>query len=215
MVVRIGAGGSATDPFHNGHLAVLRAVLSSRLFDKVIWYPSGFSDFKPDITLSDHRATMAMLGVPQQWLYNPLPGWAELELRLEDVYHNDKPTYERLIALQERYKGAEVTFFTGSDAVTRTNPDDLFPIQKWSYAERLWKEKILLLTRVGFAQPEDVPDLPANISWLPTESEGISSSQIRAMIKAGNSAWEKLVPPQVCMYIKHHRLYERKCDEAH
>ena len=38
---RIAIGGSAANPPHTGHLALIEALIHSNLFDVVIWIPSG------------------------------------------------------------------------------------------------------------------------------------------------------------------------------
>lgn len=199
-------GGSATDPPHYGHLAMLSAIRRMG-FDLVIWFPSGFSHFKPRLTLAAHRVQMTIVAIPAKWLYAPRR-YAKLELNFSAVYGEDISTIERFEELTDRYPDSEITFFTGSDCVTPAENGNL-PILMWNEAAQLLDRNILILPRPGYAQPGQVV-LPAPLKWswakLPKENSGIASSDIRNRIATGSS-WEHLVPPSVARYIKLNQLY--------
>lgn len=210
-VLNVAFGGSAADPPHYGHLATLKAIRRSRRFDLVIWYLSGYSTFKSDITPAIHRDNMSKLAIDPNVICNPRDGGCPMLINVSDVYGEDTPTYQRLIAIRENYRRqgitAHVTFFTGADSVT-PNTQGRLPIEEWYYSPELIKESLLIVSRPGFAQPDDVV-LPDNIRWLPAKIPKIASSQIRGMIAAGDPEWKNLVPKRVAQYIELHGLYQR------
>lgn len=211
--IRVAFGGSAADPPHNGHIEAVRLVRNSGKYDLVIWYPSGYSrEFKSNLSDAVHRSTMsAILAFPQDWFTNPTDGGCILQINVADVYHDDIPTYLRMLSIREYYrrKGieAEVTFFTGSDAVTPES-DGRLAIEHWAYAPELLKQPILILPRKGFAQQGDVK-LPNTVIWMQNQPMEIASSEIRRMIAEGNPDWKELVPPRVCEYIELFSLYRK------
>ena len=58
--MKIGIYGGAFDPFHNGHLSMIRGVIASKKVDRVIVIPTGMPCFKParKVTLSPYRFYM-------------------------------------------------------------------------------------------------------------------------------------------------------------
>ena len=58
--MKIGIYGGAFDPFHNGHLSMIRGALKSKKVDRVIVIPTGMPCFKParKVTLSPYRYYM-------------------------------------------------------------------------------------------------------------------------------------------------------------
>jgi len=208
--MRIGFAGSATNPSHLGHLAVLRLILAY-YFDLVFWYPSGFSD-KPGLIDGIHRQQFAHLAFPQEWIYAPEPRHAKLMLDLSATMLPDVPTSERFRRLHYYYPGAELFFITGSDAVTPTN--GVLPIEKWHrYYAELCNEQILIVPRSGFALPQEIK-LPPNLQWIASEPlPDISSSQIRKLVREEyyfplqQQTWRQMVNDKVASYIDLHQLY--------
>lgn len=204
---RIGIGGSAADPPHLGHKAMLEAVLASGQFDLFIWFPSGFRDEKPNLTLAGHRAAMAGLLIPKQWVYRKHP---QLKVDYRSVYGPDIPAYRLLETIRCEYKNARVSFVTGSDAVTPL-PDGSLPISRWiKWDTALAQEEFFILPRTGFANPDTVL-LPENCSWINYQGQipDFQSRVIRSQISADNSLWKSAVPYAVKQYILNHRLYQK------
>ena len=58
--MKIGIYGGAFDPFHNGHLSMIRGVIASKKVDRVLVIPTGMPCFKParKVTLSPYRYYM-------------------------------------------------------------------------------------------------------------------------------------------------------------
>jgi nicotinic acid mononucleotide adenylyltransferase len=205
--MRIAFAGSATNPSHLGHALLLRIVLFLGWYDLVIWHPSGFSDYKPNLLAGIHRQQMAHLAFPQNWIFQPQPGQAKLLLDLSATMTEDVPTALRFLMLHQQYPGAEITFITGSDSIT-PGEDGSLPILNWHYPEILLQEKILVIPRSGFALPQDGIQLPSSISWLDRKAmPDVRSSRIREMIARGDPTWKRLVNSKVRKYIELHNLY--------
>ena len=58
--LKIGIYGGAFDPFHNGHLSMIRGAIASKKVDRVLVIPTGMPCFKParNVTLSPYRFYM-------------------------------------------------------------------------------------------------------------------------------------------------------------
>lgn len=177
--MRIAVGGSAANPPHNGHLRILRAIMSHwPQFNRVIWIPSGTSDYKPEHLGSspDDRVAMTELMIPKAMRLSVAP---KLEVRYDEVYGKSRYAIDVLREVADTYKVASsnVYWFTGTDSVVNT----------WHRGEELAKTYgIIYIER-------------------PTGAE--SSSVIRDMIKGENPAWEQMVPYEVAEYIKRNGLY--------
>ncbi len=209
--MRIAFAGSDTWPAHDGHRQVVEEVLRSGLFDHVIWIPSGFSVWKMDPNLRNrlHRQQMAMLAFPQEWLYRPKPGWATFQIDLSAVMQQDVPTGFRFHLLREQYPGAEITFITGSDAVSAEIPSAPMPILQWSHQALLERERILIMQRDGFLLKRHNMTLPPFVEWFPSETifPDVRSSQLRKLIRLGDISWKNYVREEIQAYIDLHQLF--------
>ncbi|MDQ3008178.1 MAG: hypothetical protein M3Q81_01125 [bacterium] len=216
---RVAFAGSATNPSHLGHTWILEVILSLGIYDQVIWYPSGFSD-KPgmDPQMGIHRQQLAHLAFPQEWIHSPRPGWSPLLLDLSATMQKDVPTITRFRRLRRQYPGAEISFITGSDAVSLKWPNIPRPghLTNWYQSEQLMKKPIRIIPREGFAW-QNVLELPGNgnIQWLTERiSPNIQSSRIRQYIAEGDMKWLTMVNERVANYIRLHGLYKTKdCDD--
>lgn len=205
--LRIAIGGSAANPPHLGHKQLLWELLNSRLFDKVIWIPSG-ERYDKNLVEPEHRVAMTFLAVNPEWLINP--GGCQLILDLNDVYHDNTPTIGVLRRERRKNSEAELTWFTGSDSVIpRQEYGGLCEIEeKWTDGKELMKNwNFLIVPRPNFPISSDLNHGP-NFKILKTHYSGleISSDEIRELIKTGQS-FEHLLVPAVAGYIKAHKLY--------
>ena len=89
MKERIAIGGSAADPTHLGHYALIDLLLNKGGFDKIIWIPSGEREDKKRLINSDHRVAMTMLTFPLNWFYAQKTVFL---INFQDVYGVNRPT---------------------------------------------------------------------------------------------------------------------------
>lgn len=203
---RIAVGGSAANPPHIGHLALLDVLLKCKLFDVVIWILSGDREDKQYFVTPDDRVAMTELTLPKKWRFRLK---TKLIVKYDDVYFKNTPTIIRLNNLKKQYPDAKITWYTGSDSVVPL-PDygNKCEIEaKWHQGKKLMKEwPFLIIRRRGYLCPRN---LPPNFKVLGAEILNIASSDIVERIRRGKK-FEHLVTPDVAEYIKAYGLYGYK-----
>src|SRR3989344_1587530 len=207
--LRIAIGGSAANPPHSGHRMLLWEIMKSRLFDRVIWIPSGERGGK-SLVEPEHRVAMTFLTIHPEWLIKTLAGGCRLILDFNDIYRYNTPTIAVLRRRKIKTPEAEFTWFTGSDSIIpREEYGGLCEIEKkWVQGKELLKNwNFLIVPRPNFPIPSDLKHGP-NIEILETNcpSLEISSDGIRKLIKTGQP-FEHLVEPRVADYVKACKLY--------
>lgn len=190
---RIGVMGGTFDPIHNGHLVAASEVGHVFGLDEVIFVPTGqpWQKTHQDVSAAEDRYLMTVIATAG----NPTFSVSRVDIdRPGETFTVD--TLRDLRAARE--PGTEFFFITGADALTR--------ILSWKGAEEL----LSLANFVGCTRPghhlED-PGLPnGKVSLMEVPALAISSTDIRARVKAGAPIWY-LVPDGVVRYISKRRLY--------
>lgn len=202
---RIAVGGSAANPPHVGHLALMESLIHSKLFDVVIWIPSGSHSGK-DINIEpDHRVAMTELTFPR--ILRVRSG-ATLIIKYDDIYRSNTSTINRLEKLRSDYPDSEITWYTGADSVI---PQKKYGYQCemqaiWSRGQELFKKwNFLILPRAGYRQPSGLPN---NFQVFNIKLPNVASSRIRKLILTGQP-FEHLVTAEVAEYIKRFSLYQK------
>jgi len=199
--VRIGLMGGSFNPIHHGHLVLAECARTQFLLKKVIFVPTG----KPGYTVKElpispeHRHNMTLLAIES----NPYFFVSRVELdRQEPCYTVDTLTFFTNEFPKQMY---ELYFITGADAV--------LDILKWKNPqETLALANFIAGTRPNysfsdfFEKLSNLPSAQEQIHLIEIPSLDISSSQIRANIRAGKSI-RYLVPNEVESYIFKHKLY--------
>ncbi|MDO8669519.1 MAG: nicotinate-nicotinamide nucleotide adenylyltransferase [Candidatus Buchananbacteria bacterium] len=201
---KIAVGGSAANPPHIGHLSLIEALIHCRLFDMVIWVPSGTRPDKRFGIEPDHRVAMTELTFPS--ILRVRSG-TTLVIKYDDIYKNDTPTINRLETLQKQYPHSDITWYTGSDSVRpQKKYGQRCEIEAvWDRGEELFQKwNFLILPRRGYKQPHN---LPANFKILNVKLPDTASSTIRKMIQK-NQPFEHLLTAEVAEYIKRFDLYQ-------
>lgn len=203
---RIAVGGSAANPPHLGHVALVDAVIKSGKFDKVVWIVSGLRTDKMDCESPDHRVAMTLLTFPTKWLL----GDVEFVLNFDDAYSDNTPTIHRLerMALDGGYWDSELVWFTGVDVFVpqenRRGKSEV--VDAWVEGNRLMEEfPFLVVPRDGFTHPSRVR-LPERVEILDVSIPGIESTTIRHLVISGQPI-DHLVTTEVDAYIRRHNLY--------
>ncbi|MBI4142996.1 nicotinate-nicotinamide nucleotide adenylyltransferase [Candidatus Uhrbacteria bacterium] len=205
--IRIGIGGSAANPPHLGHVAMVRAVLDSERFDAVCWAVSGARADKPDVALPDDRIAMTLLTFPSQKLL--AAGGSRLILRFDDAYGENVPTIRRIEALHAAHPDAELAWFTGVDVLV---PQPRYGGRSevaaaWVDGERLLAEwPLVVLPRAGYPNPREL-DLPAGCTVIDADLPRASSSDIRRKIAANDWSYVPHLTGGVRAYIRERALY--------
>lgn len=205
MAKRIAIGGSAANPSHLGHQDLIRAILESGRFDRVMWVISGTRSDKPDLVGSGLRVAMALATFPKEWFAAPCPSFS---LDIGDAFGRNMPTIEYL-ECWNRHPEVEVFWFTGVDVCV---PQDCFGgrcevAARWVRGNELMENwRFVVVPRDGYPHPRTL-ELPPQFEVL----EGVepirgSSTEIRNLVCTGQN-FEHLVTPAVAACIRRHGLY--------
>ena len=196
--------GGTFDPIHMGHLITAEMVRVAADLDEVLFIPAARPPHKDGTRAAVPEDRLAMVKCAVQ--ENPFFSVSDIELRREGPSY----TVDTIAALRELFDGAELFFITGADAM-----NDLY---RWHEPERLLRScPFIVATRQGAPLDESLiaekfsAEERSHIQVLPTPHLEISSTVIRARIRAGLSI-RHLVPRAVEDYIEERGLY-RAYDE--
>jgi nicotinate-nucleotide adenylyltransferase len=198
---RIGIYGGTFAPFHNGHMALLKAFLRQCPLDAVYVMPAGIPPHKQIDFSDDPRQRLAMLKLTLR----RLPEWDE---RLfVSTYEINKAglsyTYRTLEYFRETLSG-DITFLCGGDMFSTLGEwkraDEIFRLAKVAYAGRPGSEID------GFAE-RYMTEFGARLIRIAAPLLDISSTEIRKTAGEGGDI-SGLVPPETALYIKKNGLYK-------
>ena len=186
-MMRIGIFGGTFNPIHYGHLLLAETARETLTLDRVVFIPT----YQPP-----HKTTKSLLS-----------GQTRLEL-IRCAIHNHSSFVASEIELER--KGTSYTIETVKSLRTQLPQAKLFLLigedmlaVRWAS----WKELKQLCTVVAARRPGAKPRRESGIKWLEMPQTAMSSSDIRARLKAGKSI-RYLVPSAVERYIRHHQLYQ-------
>lgn len=188
---RIGLFGGSFDPVHRGHLLVAEAACEELELDRVFFIPTARSPFKPENQPAPDALRAAMLRLA-------LAGWTHCEVD-EQEFHRGGVSYtvDTVRDYARRFSDAELFCLIGADNVAG--------LSQWREAGALARlAQFAVIPRPG----ETAITFPAPFRgrMLRGFPFGVSSSQIRARIKAGLPV-DQLVPTAVNEVIRNNRLY--------
>lgn len=197
--MNIGIFGGTFDPPHIGHLVIADQALTQLKLDEVWFLPAGQPPHKRNGFVSDaeHRVAMARLAIQGH------PGF---KLSTFDV-DRPGPHYSAIAMelLEQRHPQHDWCFIMGADSL-----EDL---PHWHQPRRLIALATLAVAGRPGARPDikeiehDIPGLSGRMRWVDAPLVDLSSTQLRAMARAGASL-RYLVPDSVVDYIQQHGLYK-------
>ena len=201
--MKIGIYGGAFDPFHDGHLSMIRGAIASKKVDKVLVIPTGMPCFKPAriVTLSPYRYYMVKAALKDE------PKCEVCDI--EQVFGEPSYTVTTLTKLREQKvvsEKDELFFMCGSDL--------LFEFESWYKPEEILKQATLLCAlRPGMdegAVRNEAAHLEekfaTKIKFFKIDGVEVASSILRKDARFKND-----VPSAVSSFIKTHDLY---CEDA-
>ena len=188
---RIGLFGGSFDPVHLGHLLVAQAAIEELGLDRLFFVPAAQSPFKPEI-----KPTAASIRL--QLLRLALAGKTNCEIDEQEVRRGGiSYTIETLHDYARCFLKAELFYLVGADSAAK--------LREWREANELARlAQFVAIPRPGQA-PVNFPT-PFHGRMLKGFPFDISSSQIRARVKAGLPI-DHLVPPPVAEAIRAAKLY--------
>ncbi len=199
-MIRAFLGGSF-DPVHEGHVAMARHVLSTGLADIVHVVPAWLSPHKNQSAASvAHRLAMVRLAFPES---------PDLQIETWEIDRGESCyTVDTMRALQQVHAGDDWLLVIGAD--------NLASFDRWHQPEALQRlAKIVVLGRDGHQMSPAVVQakglLAERVLSEPGFDQPVSSTAVRAMLRAGPASAKQLVaggiPAAVARYIVTHKLY--------
>lgn len=199
--MKIGIMGGTFDPIHNGHLVLGETAYHQYQLDKVWFMPNGNPPHKKNIgTNALTRMEMVKLAIQDKEYFT----LQDYEVMKESV----SPTYQTLAHFKEVYPDDTFYYIIGADS--------LFSIERWIHPELIFPNCIILAAcRDEIDTSEEMNaqieylcmKYNAKIKFLTSPLVDISSSELREMIKNGESI-SKHVPKAVEEFIAKEVLYE-------
>jgi nicotinate-nucleotide adenylyltransferase len=206
--MKIGLFGGSFDPVHLGHLLVAQAAVEELGLDRLFFIPAAQSPFKPENQPAPAAARL-------QWLRLALAGKSSCEIDEQEVRRGGVSyTVDTLRHYAKKFPGAELFYLIGADHAAKLNA--------WRDAGELAKlAEFIVIPRPGdavgssgFSRPGPPEGGTPNLNFPPPFRgrvlKGfpieISSSQIRARVKAGLPI-DHLVPPFVAETIRATGVY--------
>ena len=189
--MKLGLFGGAFDPVHLGHLLVCEAAREEIGLDRIYLIPAGQTPFKADGQHAPAAERLRMLRLA-------LAGKTDCEVDDQELRRGGTSyTIETLRDYARRFPEAELFYLIGADNVAG--------LPKWRDAAELARvAEFVVIPRPGEAfVPFPSPFRGRTLTGFPL---GVSSSQIRARVKAGLPV-EPLVPAGVAEAIRNNRLY--------
>jgi len=189
--MKIGLFGGSFDPVHLGHLLVAQAAREELGLERLFFIPAAQSPFKPDSKPTSGADRLRLLRLA-------LAGktWCEID---EQELHRGGMSYtiDTMRDYHRRFPQAEIFYLIGGDNVQK--------LPLWRDAEELARlAKFVVVPRPGQVEiPFPKPFSGHALKGFPL---GVSSSQIRARVKAGQPI-DHLVPAVVAEAIRGAGLY--------
>jgi nicotinate-nucleotide adenylyltransferase len=190
-VQKIGLFGGSFDPVHLGHLLVAQAAREELELERLFFIPAAQSPFKPDSkpTSSEERLRLLRLALAGKT-------WCEIdeqELQRGGVSY----TINTLRDYHQRFPKAKIFYLVGGDHVNK--------LPAWRDADELARlAEFVVVPRPGQVEiPFPQPFHGQALKGFPL---GVSSSQIRARVRAGEPI-NHLVPATVAEAIRGAGLY--------
>ena len=188
---KIGLFGGSFDPVHLGHLLAAQAAVEELKLARLFFIPAAQSPFKPE---SQPAPAVARL----QLLRLALAGMTNCEIDEQEIRRAGVSyTIDTLRDYAKRFPGAELFYLIGADNAAKLN--------EWREADALAKlaEFVALPRPGGTAANFPPPFRGRTLRGFPL---GVSSSEIRARVKAGLPV-DRLVPAAVAEAIRTAGLY--------
>ena len=188
--MKIGLFGGSFDPVHLGHLLVAQAAMEELGLDRLFFIPAAQSPFKPESQPAPPAERMRLLRLA-------LAGFNRYELDEQELRRGGiSYTIDTLRDYRRRFPQAELFYLIGADNAAKLN--------EWRDAGELAKlAEFVAIPRPGRTAQFPPPFRGRLLKGFPL---GVSSSEIRARVKAGLPI-DHFVPPPVAEALHGSRLY--------
>ncbi len=184
--------GGTFNPFHNGHLEIIKALISLNAFDKILVIPTNIPPHKnaPMLASGEDRVAMCRLA---------LAGYENVEVCDIELRRNGPSyTYDTVCELKKQFD-ADIHIVCGGDMITT--------LYSWkNYSDLLKSAKFVAFRRIGVDNSEFDSAVEKTLSdggfvtVIDADITDVSSTEIR-LGKDNN------LPDVVLQYIKEKGLY--------
>lgn len=198
--MKLGILGGTFDPIHLGHLLMAEASRETLGLNRVLFVPAGEPPHKQHqpCTPAHHRRAMVELAI----VGNPHFELCSVDLDRPGPHYSTDTV--RLIRAGFNLAAENCFFIIGGDS--------LADLPTWHQPRQLLALcRLAAVHRPGF-RPNvaglsgQLPGLAGRLSWVPMPLIGITASDIRARVRAGQSIRYQVAEP-VNNYITRYRLY--------
>ena len=188
---RIGLFGGSFDPVHTGHLLLAQAAIEELDLTRLCFILAAQSPFKVGQNFAPAEARLQMLRLA-------LAGRTNCEVDEQEINRGGVSfAIDTVRDYQRRFPQAELFYLIGADHVAN--------LPKWREAAELAKlAEFAVIPRPG-SEAFTLPP-PFRGRTLNGFTFGVSASQIRARVKAGQTI-EHLVPAPVAEAVRNNQLY--------
>lgn len=202
--MKIGIMGGTFNPVHNGHLALAVAAKQTAGLDEIWFMPSGLPAHKSNAELISAKDRFSMV----QYAIENCTGFVASSFEINNAGFTY--TADTVTALKKEYPEYEFYFIIGGDSFMK--------FHHWVKPDVISSHVTLLAAgRNGFSEEELVNQknnlmqtFQTKVQFLELPEINISSSLIRAYIKAGElSEIKSMVPESVFNYISENNLYKK------
>jgi nicotinate-nucleotide adenylyltransferase len=190
-VQRIGLFGGSFDPIHTGHLLLAQAAIEELGLTRLCFILAAQSPFKIGQSFAPAEARLQMLRLA-------LAGRTNCEVDEQEISRGGVSfAIDTVRDYTRRFPQAELFYLIGADHVVN--------LPRWREAGELAKlAEFMVIPRPGDAAVAVPP--PFRGRMLKGFVFGVSASQIRARVKAGQTI-EPLVPAAVAEAVRNNQLY--------
>jgi nicotinate-nucleotide adenylyltransferase len=189
--MKIGLFGGSFDPVHIGHLLVAQAACEELGLTRLFFIPAAQSPFKPENKPAPAPERLRLLRLA-------LAGKTNCDVDSQEIKRGGiSYAIDTVRDYARRFPRAELFYLIGADNVAQ--------LPQWREADELAR----LAEFVAIPRPGQGPaafPAPFRGRALAGFQIAVSSSQVRARVKAGLSV-EHLVPPPVAEAVRNYRLY--------
>ena len=183
--MRVGLYGGTFDPIHNGHIHVIRELISRNVVDRLLVVPAGEPRLREEapVATGAQRRQMCQLAISS--LEADIANKVEVN-PIEVLRQGPSYAIDTVEAIAATYEGATISLILGTDAFEK--------IDQWHRAAELKKMVEFIVI--------DRPDFPGQPN-LAIDALAVSATEIR-------SHKSDQIPAPVAAYIKEHNLYASK-----
>lgn len=193
--MKIGIFGGCFNPPHNMHKKIGLELIEKGYIDKLIYMPTGDHYPKKDLASGEDRYEM---------LIKMLENEKSIEISKYEIEHKSY-TYETLTYLQNQYKNDKIYFISGID--------NLIQFSTWKNYIYILNNFHLLVINRNNKNIEEVMkkyiEFKDHITIIPMDTEVLSSTEIRKLLKEGNPKVKEKLDKKVLHYINEKNLYRK------